>query len=192
MLFYLIVYLIMNLGAFAVVALLRNLTHSEDLADFRGMVYRNPLLVVCLAVFLLSLLGMPPLAGFVAKFQIFSVLFDGAKDFSRHGQPGLQHPLYSAGDRRSEHGAEPVLLCEGAEGDDSGSAAGGRREPDRSPSLPTPAIANVYLCILAIADSGSGHLLEPAVGGQFSKGVISFKQPPYAPTAPRIAQGATP
>ena len=39
-LFYLVAYLFMNLGAFAVVAFLRNLTGSEDLADFRGLVYR--------------------------------------------------------------------------------------------------------------------------------------------------------
>src|SRR5262249_49177952 len=66
-LLYLIVYLVMNLGAFAVVAFLRNQTGSEDLSAFRGLVRRSPLLVITLAIFLLSLLGMPPLAGFVAK-----------------------------------------------------------------------------------------------------------------------------
>src|SRR5262249_8662141 len=70
-LFYLVVYLFMNLGAFAIVAFLRNLTGSEDLADFRGLITRAPVLVISLAVCLLSLLGMPPLGGFVAKFQIF-------------------------------------------------------------------------------------------------------------------------
>src|SRR5213079_373713 len=63
-LFYLVVYLFMNLGAFAIVAFLRNLTGSEDLKDFRGLVNRAPVLVVTLGIFLLSLLGMPPLAGF--------------------------------------------------------------------------------------------------------------------------------
>ena len=94
-LFYLIAYLLMNLGAFAVVAFLRNATGSEDLADYRGLIHRNPLVVICLAVFLLSLLGIPPLAGFAAKFQIFSVLFDGAQDFARYGQPGLSYTLYA-------------------------------------------------------------------------------------------------
>jgi NADH-quinone oxidoreductase subunit N len=88
-LFYLVVYLFMNLGAFAIVAYLRNLTHSEDLRDFRGLVYRSPVLVITLAVFLLSLLGIPPLAGFMAKFQIFSVLYDSAEKFDRAGQAGL-------------------------------------------------------------------------------------------------------
>src|SRR5205085_5745070 len=76
-LFYLIAYLFMNLGAFAVVAFLRNQTGSEDLSSFRGLVRRAPILVVTLAFFLLSLLGMPPLAGFAAKLQIFSALLEG-------------------------------------------------------------------------------------------------------------------
>src|SRR5204863_5623988 len=62
-LFYLVTYLFMNLGAFAVVAMMRNLTGQEDLTYFRGFVYRAPVLVVTLAVFLLSLLGLPPPAG---------------------------------------------------------------------------------------------------------------------------------
>jgi NADH-quinone oxidoreductase subunit N len=95
MLFYLVAYLFMNLGAFAIVAYLRNLTHSEDLADFRGLVQRAPVLVLTLAVFLLSLLGMPPLAGFAAKFQIFSVLFDSAQSFGARGEAGLSYTLYA-------------------------------------------------------------------------------------------------
>lgn len=75
-LFYLVMYLFMNLGAFAVVAFARNRTGSESLEDYVGMVYRAPWLTVAMAVFLLSLAGLPPLAGFVAKFQIFSVLYD--------------------------------------------------------------------------------------------------------------------
>jgi len=93
-LFYLIAYLFMNLGAFAVVAFLRNLTGSEDLADFRGMVQRAPILVVTLAVFLLSLLGIPPLAGFAAKFQIFSVLFDAGRYYTALGDPQLVNVGY--------------------------------------------------------------------------------------------------
>jgi NADH-quinone oxidoreductase subunit N len=81
-LFYLVAYLFMNLGAFAVVAFIRNQTGSEELSDLRGLVYRSPLLVVTLAIFLLSLLGMPPLAGFAAKFQIFRVLYDAGQSYS--------------------------------------------------------------------------------------------------------------
>lgn len=90
-LFYLVIYLFMNLGAFAVVAFLRNLHGSEELDDFRGAVQRAPVLVIALAVCLLSLLGMPPLGGFVAKFRIFWSLFDASTIYSSPAvdMPGL-------------------------------------------------------------------------------------------------------
>jgi NADH-quinone oxidoreductase subunit N len=88
-LLYLVAYLFMNLGAFAVVAFLRNDTGSEDLSSFRGLVRRAPFLVVTLSIFLLSLLGVPPLAGFVAKFQIFYVLYQSGQEFFLAGQSGL-------------------------------------------------------------------------------------------------------
>lgn len=93
-LFYLIAYLATNLGAFAVVAFLRNQTGSEELESFRGLVRKSPLMVVTLAVFLLSLLGIPPLIGFFGKFQIFRVLYDGGDAFLRSGQTGLGYTLF--------------------------------------------------------------------------------------------------
>jgi NADH-quinone oxidoreductase subunit N len=93
-LFYLAAYLFMNLGAFAVVAYLRNQTGSEDLEDFRGLVRRSPWMVVTLAFFLLSLLGLPPLVGFAAKFQVFSALLYAGKSFARGGESGLAGTLY--------------------------------------------------------------------------------------------------
>lgn len=95
MLFYLIVYLVMNLGAFAVVAFLRNVTGSEDLSSFRGLVYRSPVMVITLAVFLLSLLGLPPLGGFAAKFQIFAALYDAGQDFQTGGRAALANMMYA-------------------------------------------------------------------------------------------------
>src|SRR5690349_5199158 len=94
MLFYLIAYLFMNLGAFAVVAFLRNQTGSEDLDSFRGLVRRSPWMVVTLSFFLLSLLGIPPLVGFVAKFQIFQVLFKSGQAFQAAGEEGLGALMY--------------------------------------------------------------------------------------------------
>jgi NADH-quinone oxidoreductase subunit N len=85
-LLYLVAYLFMNLGAFAIVAFLRNETGSEELSSFRGLVRRSPWMVITLAIFLLSLLGMPPLAGFAAKFQIFAVLYESGQAY--YGQPG--------------------------------------------------------------------------------------------------------
>jgi NADH-quinone oxidoreductase subunit N len=93
-LFYLAAYLFMNLGAFAVVAYLRNETGSEELDDYRGLVRRSPWMVVTLSIFLLSLLGIPPLIGFAAKFQIFSVLWDTSQVWYLRGDAGLGAMLF--------------------------------------------------------------------------------------------------
>jgi len=93
-LFYLVAYLFMNLGAFAVVAFLRNQTGSEDLSAYRGLAYRSPLLAVLMSIFLLSLLGMPPLAGFAAKFQILSALTHAGQAYSSSGQTALGYTMY--------------------------------------------------------------------------------------------------
>ena len=94
MLFYLVAYLFMNLGAFAIVAFLRNQTGSEDLSDYRGLVRRSPWMVITLCVFLLSLLGIPPLVGFYAKFQVFAVLYDSSRLYTAQGEPGLGSLLF--------------------------------------------------------------------------------------------------
>lgn len=72
--FYLGTYVFMNLGAFAIVALLRNTLRSEEIASYAGLVYTSPGIVVAAAVVLVSLIGLPPFAGFIAKFLIFSSL----------------------------------------------------------------------------------------------------------------------
>jgi NADH-quinone oxidoreductase subunit N len=92
MLFYLGAYLLTNLGAFACVAFIRDLTRSEDLADLGGLVHRAPGLVIAFGIFLLSLLGLPPLAGFAAKFQVFAVLADAGRH--SHEFPLLQGAYY--------------------------------------------------------------------------------------------------
>lgn len=73
---YLAVYLFMNFGAFAFVAFLRNAVDSEQIADYAGLVRRSPGLTVAMSVILFSLVGLPPLAGFTAKFQVFAALLD--------------------------------------------------------------------------------------------------------------------
>jgi NADH-quinone oxidoreductase subunit N len=93
-LFYLVVYLFMNLGAFAVVAFLRNQTGSEDLSSYRGLVQRSPVMVVTLGVFLFSLVGMPPFGGFAAKFQIFSALFHAGEVYGDKA-PALSNTMYA-------------------------------------------------------------------------------------------------
>lgn len=75
--FYLGVYLFMNLGAFAAVAFLRNRLGSEAINDYAGLVRRSPGVAICVSLVLLSLIGLPPLAGFAGKFTVFAALFDG-------------------------------------------------------------------------------------------------------------------
>lgn len=75
---YLVVYFVMNLGAFFTVLFIENATRRCDLDSYRGMIRRSPLLSVVLTIFLLSLLGIPPTAGFLAKFKLFGALIKAA------------------------------------------------------------------------------------------------------------------
>jgi len=77
--FYLATYLFMNLAAFAIVALLRNRLRSEEIASYAGLVRTSPGIVVAMAVVLVSLIGLPPLAGFVSKFLVFASLAEAIK-----------------------------------------------------------------------------------------------------------------
>jgi NADH-quinone oxidoreductase subunit N len=72
-LYYLLAYTFTNLGAFGVVALVgRKGEANVFLDDYRGLARTNPLLALVMAIFLFSLAGIPPTAGFVGKFTIFS------------------------------------------------------------------------------------------------------------------------
>ncbi len=71
-LFYLIAYVVTNLAAFAVVILFARSAGSEEIADYAGLSRRAPGMALALLVALLSLAGMPPLAGFVAKVYVFA------------------------------------------------------------------------------------------------------------------------
>jgi NADH-quinone oxidoreductase subunit N len=87
--FYLGTYLFMNLAAFAIVAVLRNRLRSEELDSYAGLVRTNPGIVVATAAVLVSLIGLPPLAGFIAKFLIFSSLVSAFR-------AGAEQPLMLA------------------------------------------------------------------------------------------------
>ncbi|MCA1633516.1 MAG: NADH-quinone oxidoreductase subunit N [Acidobacteria bacterium] len=70
--FYLLVYAVMNLGAFAVVTLVaRSGDRRTDVEDYRGIGFRSPVLSLTLSLFLLSLLGVPLTAGFMGKVMVF-------------------------------------------------------------------------------------------------------------------------
>ncbi len=74
--FYLAVYVFMNLGAFAIVAFLRSAIGSEEIADYAGLIRSVPAVTIALVVILVSLVGIPPMAGFMGKFAIFASLVD--------------------------------------------------------------------------------------------------------------------
>jgi NADH-quinone oxidoreductase subunit N len=93
-LYYLLAYIIMNLGAFAVVAFVRNATRSEELEAYRGLVRRSPILAVTMTIFLLALLGLPPLAGFAGKFQVFEALYSTGKAAGASAHPNLATAYY--------------------------------------------------------------------------------------------------
>ena len=70
--FYMLAYTFMNIGAFAVVTLVsRRGEEGLDLRDYAGLAHRNPALALAMTVFMLSLAGFPPTAGFLGKFYIF-------------------------------------------------------------------------------------------------------------------------
>jgi NADH-quinone oxidoreductase subunit N len=76
LLYYLAAYLFMNLGAFAITALIRNEIFSEEIEDYRGLGFQAPILAIGMGVCLFSLVGLPPLGGFVGKLFVFASLYD--------------------------------------------------------------------------------------------------------------------
>jgi NADH-quinone oxidoreductase subunit N len=69
-LYYLFAYAFMNIGAFAVVTWLQHQGHGSNIEDFNGLGTRSPLAAFAMTIFMLSLMGLPPLVGFYAKYYI--------------------------------------------------------------------------------------------------------------------------
>jgi len=76
-LIYLFAYVLTNLGAFTVVTLVGEETQSNSLDAYAGLSQRSPAAAALLAVFLLSLAGLPPLAGFIGKYYVFAAAIQG-------------------------------------------------------------------------------------------------------------------
>src|SRR5205807_4227896 len=74
-LFYTTIYAVTLIGAFAVVGMVKRETGGDDFQNFAGLASRSPLAAACMSVFMLSLAGLPPLAGFFGKFYLFSAAF---------------------------------------------------------------------------------------------------------------------
>jgi NADH-quinone oxidoreductase subunit N len=70
--FYVFVYMFANMGAFAVVSIFEDTTGSTSIRSYAGLAKSSPFMAVSLSVFLLSLAGIPPLGGFLAKYYVFA------------------------------------------------------------------------------------------------------------------------
>jgi len=85
MAFYLLVYAFFNTGAFAIVILLRRKgLIGDELEDLNGLIQRSPGAAVLLLIFMLSLAGIPPTAGFIGKYYIFLSLIQAGGTTGRH------------------------------------------------------------------------------------------------------------
>ena len=78
---YLVVYLFMNLGAFFIVIMVKNNTGGETFDDFQGLGWKMPFVGGVMTLFMLSLTGLPPTAGFVGKLYIFKSLIGAGQDY---------------------------------------------------------------------------------------------------------------
>ena len=76
MLIYLFVYLFMNLGAFLVVTIIYDSDKTFEIDDYNGMFKRSPFVAVAMAIFMLSLIGIPPFSGFMGKLYVFGSVID--------------------------------------------------------------------------------------------------------------------
>jgi NADH-quinone oxidoreductase subunit N len=72
LLFFLMSYIVTNLGAFIAIIAITNKVNSDEISDFAGMMKRSPLLAIALSLCLLSLIGLPPTSGLIAKIYIFN------------------------------------------------------------------------------------------------------------------------
>jgi NADH-quinone oxidoreductase subunit N len=82
-LFYVATYCFMNLGAFLVLMAVAEKSGGDESIDaFQGLGSRSPILAICMAIFLFSLTGLPPFAGFVGKFYLFASLLRAGGSFN--------------------------------------------------------------------------------------------------------------
>ena len=133
---YLLVYAVTNLGVFAVVIAVARKTHSGEISSYGGLFSYAPGLAVLMTIFLASLAGVPPLGGWIAKFNVFRAvlsrdrvgLCDGR---DRGGQHGHRRGVLPAGDardvderaaRRRRHAGRHAAAGDGGAGDHRASA----------------------------------------------------------------------
>lgn len=81
MIFYIVIYLFMQLGAFFVAILISNRYGTEMIDEYSGLGFKAPFLGVVMAIFMFSLTGIPPTAGFIGKFYLFAALIQAGPQF---------------------------------------------------------------------------------------------------------------
>ena len=79
--FYIVVYLFMQLGAFLVAIIVSNKFGTELIDEYSGIGFKSPFLAGLMALFLFSLTGIPPTAGFIGKFYLFAALIKAGPQF---------------------------------------------------------------------------------------------------------------
>ena len=115
-----VVYAFANLGIWGMILMLRKHEYAgEKIDDFEGLHYRAPFFAFAMFVFLLSLGGIPPTAGFIGKYYLFAAAVAGRLRVARHH-------------RRAHVGRVDVLLLPGRDRD---VPQGWRRSPDREEQL---------------------------------------------------------
>jgi len=81
MVFYIVVYLFMQLGAFLVTILVSNKYGTELIGEYSGIGFKSPFLGILMALFMFSLTGIPPTAGFIGKFYLLAALINAGSQF---------------------------------------------------------------------------------------------------------------
>ena len=96
MMIYLLAYLFMNLGAFLVVTLIHGHEGTFDLRDYPGLYRRAPFLTLAMAVFLFSLMGIPPLVGFMGKLYVFAAIVEKGQAYYWYAVVGAVNAAIAA------------------------------------------------------------------------------------------------
>ncbi|MBI5418820.1 MAG: NADH-quinone oxidoreductase subunit N [Deltaproteobacteria bacterium] len=142
-LFYLVVYLFMNLGAFYVVILVANGTRSEEISDYSGLGSRAPFAAVALSVFLFALTGIPPFSGFIGKVYLFAEVINRGVYWL-----AVVAALNSVVSLYYYARIVKVMFLE---------------DPRESAVLPVPAFPRAMLCLLVLPTLVLGVYWEPVI-----------------------------
>jgi NADH-quinone oxidoreductase subunit N len=132
---YLLAYVFMNLGAFLVVTLVHNQDGTFDLRDYPGLYRRAPMLTLAMSIFLLSLMGIPPLVGFMGKLYVFAAIVEKGPSFWWYAAVGAVNAAVAA--YYYARVLKTMIIDEGNE--------------DR-PAFAVPAVDGVWVAVLTLAN----------------------------------------